>query len=125
MATFGEILHELRRDKRLSQKQLAQILYVTTGTVSNYENDHHLPDVDKLILLADYFGVTTDYLLGRTSSNLSPDVFEENIVPGKTLGSFLLDFRSLSPDRQQMILMNIKDMKISMMLNQYSKKETL
>lgn len=125
MATFGEILRELRDDKKLSQSQLAKIIYVTTGTISNYENNRHLPDVDKLILLADYFGVTTDYLLGRSSSNLSPDVFNEPVSPDKTIGAFIEDFKSLSPDRRHLILLNIKDMKVSMMLNQYSKKENL
>lgn len=125
MATFGEILQELRQDKKLSQKQLGDIIFVTTGTISNYENNHHFPDIDKLIMLADYFEVTTDYLLGRSSVNLSPDVFEDTVAQGKTLGSFIEDFKALSPDRQKMILLSMNDMKISMMLNQYSKKELL
>lgn len=54
MATFGELLQELRKDHRLSQKQLADVIAVTTGTVSNYENNQHLPDIEKLIMLADY-----------------------------------------------------------------------
>ncbi len=82
MATFGELLQELRKDHRLSQKQLADVIAVTTGTVSNYENNQHLPDIEKLIMLADYFGVTTDYLLGRSISRLPPDIFEEQLVPG-------------------------------------------
>lgn len=48
MATFGELLQELRKDHRLSQKQLADVIAVTTGTVSNYENNQHLPDIEKL-----------------------------------------------------------------------------
>ena len=47
MATFGELLQELRKDHRLSQKQLADVIPVTTGTVSNYENNQHLPDIEK------------------------------------------------------------------------------
>jgi transcriptional regulator with XRE-family HTH domain len=125
MATFGEILRELRDDRKLSQQELAQLIYVTAGTISNYENNRHLPDVDKLILLADHFGVTTDYLLGRSSSNLSPDIFDESISSDQTLGGFIEDFRSLTPDRRHLILLSIKDMKVSMMLNQYSKKDFL
>ena len=118
-------MKELRQDKRLSQKQLAEIIFVTIGTISNYENGHHYPDVEKLILLADYFDVTTDYLLGRASCAFSPDVFDEIIAPGKTVGSFIGDVKSLSLERQQMILMNVNDMKLSMLLKQYSKKENL
>ena len=55
MAQFGELLAELRQDRRLTQKELAQIIFVTDGTISNYENGVHPPDVDKLISLADFF----------------------------------------------------------------------
>lgn len=123
MATFGELLQELRKDHRLSQKQLADVIAVTTGTVSNYENNQHLPDIEKLIMLADYFGVTTDYLLGRSISRLPPDIFEEQLVPGKTMSSILNDFRKLSPDRKNTILSLMKDMEAGMMLSQYVKKE--
>lgn len=123
MATFGELLQELRKDHRLSQKQLADVIAVTTGTVLNYENNQHLPDIEKLIMLADYFGVTTDYLLGRSISRLPPDIFEEQLVPGKSMSSILNDFRKLSPDRKNTILSLMKDMEAGMMLSQYVKKE--
>lgn len=41
MASFGELLAELRRDKNMTQKQLAEILHVTAGTIANYEKDVH------------------------------------------------------------------------------------
>lgn len=65
MRKFGEILAELRQDHKLTQKDLAQEMFVSVGTISNYENGVHYPDVEKLISLADFFDVTTDYLLGR------------------------------------------------------------
>ena len=66
MAHLGELIAELRQDKGLTQKELGDILCVSSGTISNYENGVHLPDVDKVIALANYFHVTTDYLQ-RTS----------------------------------------------------------
>lgn len=65
--TTGRILTELRKEKEIGQKELAVYLNVSVGTVSNYENDVHSPDLSTLCRLADFFGVTTDYLLGRTS----------------------------------------------------------
>ena len=56
MAKFGDLLSELRRDKKLTQDELAHILFVTSGTISNYENNVHYPDVVKLIQLAIPFG---------------------------------------------------------------------
>ena len=66
MKQFGDRLAELRSDQSMTQKQLAGMLYVSPGTISNYENNVYYPDVEKLIALADLFHVTTDYLLGLT-----------------------------------------------------------
>ena len=49
MAHLGELIAELRQDKGLTQKELGDILCVSSGTISNYENGVHLPDVDKVI----------------------------------------------------------------------------
>ena len=51
MAQFGELLAELRQDKKLTQKQLAKIIYVTSGTICNYENNIHYPDVESSLPL--------------------------------------------------------------------------
>ena len=54
MARFGEILAELRQDRGLTQETLARVLFVTAGTISNYENSAHFPDIEKLTALADF-----------------------------------------------------------------------
>lgn len=61
MAQFGDLLAELRQDRGLTQSELGKVISVTSGTISNYEHGFHLPDLEKLVLLADYFGVSTDY----------------------------------------------------------------
>ena len=125
MAHFGELLAELRKDNGLTQKELAKILFVTDGTISNYESGKHLPDVERLMIIADYFHVTTDYLLGRCTVNLSPDALEEPISGRKTVGSIIVDLKSLPPERQQTLLTIIKDMKLSMLIDGFSQKENL
>lgn len=52
MAAFGDLLSELRRDKKMTQDDLAKVLFVSPGTISNYENNIHFPDVPKLIQMA-------------------------------------------------------------------------
>lgn len=123
MARFGEVLAELRQDRSLTQEQLARILFVSKGTISNYENGIHFPDIEKLLALADYFGVTTDFLLGRATSNISPDVLDEAIFPGVTVGTFINDIHKLSPDRKKALQVITRDMHLSMLLNQYSRKD--
>ena len=89
---FNLKLKKIRTFRKMTQKELSEVIYVTTGTISNYENDRYLPDIEKLIMLADYFNVTIDYLLGRASYNLNPDTFEKPIDTTTTIGSFLKDF---------------------------------
>ena len=60
MASFEELLEELRSDKKMTQKDLANVLHVSVGTISNYERDVYYPEIEKLINLADYFHVTID-----------------------------------------------------------------
>lgn len=123
MANLGELLAELRLDKRMTQKELANILHVTVGTISNYENGIHLPDVAKLINLADIFGVTTDYLLGRCESTFSPDVFSEQIVDDKTVGDFIRILRLLPPENRNALALIMADMEFHVTVRQYGKKE--
>ena len=119
MAQFGELLAELRRDAGLKQSELAEKLYVMAGTISNYENNVHLPDVEKLEAIADFFNVTTDYLLGRCSSDMSLDVWEHPLLPGKTTGEVVQAIRSLTPERKHVLSVILRDMSTRMILEQY------
>jgi len=59
-------LRQLRKEKDISQEVLAKILQVSPSTIGMYEQGRRIPDTDKLNRIADYFNVSTDYLLGRT-----------------------------------------------------------
>lgn len=54
MEFFGELLAELRKDKKLSQKELADIFHLAASTISSYEMGVHSPHVDQLAKFADY-----------------------------------------------------------------------
>ena len=54
---------ELRRQKGISQEELADKLGVSRQAVSKWESEQSTPDIDKIILMSEYFGTTTDYLL--------------------------------------------------------------
>lgn len=121
MAHLGELIAELRQDRGLTQKELGDILCVSSGTISNYENGVHLPDVDKVIALANYFQVTTDYLLGRTSSNLPVELLQQAITNEKTLGDVMASFAKLPSNRQAALSLIISDMEVRQMIDTYSK----
>ena len=123
MAKFGDLLSELRRDKKLTQDELAHILFVTSGTISNYENNVHYPDVVKLIQLANYFEVTTDYLLGLSTCDLSPAIMEQKMMNGRTWSQVLTDIRRLTTDRQRALLHVLDDMKTATLLETLKRGE--
>lgn len=63
---LGERLKKLRTNKKLTQEQLGKIVNVTKVSISGYENGNRTPDTETLQNLANFFEVSTDYLLGRT-----------------------------------------------------------
>lgn len=59
-------LKQLRKERKISQLQLAFDLNMNQNTISRYENLERQADYETLIRFADYFDVSVDYLLGRT-----------------------------------------------------------
>jgi len=112
MANFGELLAELRQDNRLTQKELGEIIHVTAGTISNYENGIHPPATDKLTDLADFFHVTVDYLLGRCVSNLSVDYWNQTVLEDLTAGEIIQTICGLSAERKQALAVMLRDLKM-------------
>ncbi len=69
---FQTRVKELREKSHLSMEQLAIKLGITKSRVNMWENSGTVPRMDVLVNLANYFGVTTDYLLGNdTNDNIS------------------------------------------------------
>lgn len=68
---IGERLQELRKDKGVSQAELAKLLGVSHYTISSYECNRSDPDDKIKILIAKYFNVSVDYLLGLINEPLS------------------------------------------------------
>jgi HTH-type transcriptional regulator, competence development regulator len=62
---LGETIAKLRKEKGLSQYELADRLGFSRGKLSNYEQGSRQPDYDTLKKIADYFNVSIDQLLGR------------------------------------------------------------
>ena len=65
---FGAVLKQLRKSHNLTQKELGLKIGLSKAVVSKYENGMGYPSFDVLILIAKYFDVTTDYLLGAEKS---------------------------------------------------------
>lgn len=60
-------IRNLREDKDLTQEYLGEILNVSQRTYSRYENDERAIPIEVLSKLADFYGTSVDYLIGRTN----------------------------------------------------------
>lgn len=79
-----QVLRQLRKDAKRTQQQMADVLGITQQAYAAYENDKSSPPKDVLEKIADYFHVTTDYLLGREEKS-SPAQQESGgiVIPEK------------------------------------------
>lgn len=66
MSIFSERLVQLRTDRHLSQKEVAEKIKVTLRAYQYYEYGEKEPKLSGLVRMADYFDVSLDYLTGRT-----------------------------------------------------------
>lgn len=62
---FSENLKILRNNAKMSQKALGDLLFVSQQTVAKWETNRATPNPETVVKIADIFGVTTDYLLGK------------------------------------------------------------
>lgn len=97
-------LRKLRLMKGISQQQLANIIGTSQQSINQYENHATEPDIYTLTQLADFFGTTTDSLIGYTPQTASQSPAEE---PDFNKDEILLirNFRRLSKREQESILM--------------------
>ena len=86
-----EQLQLLRKNKNLTQEEISDIIGVKLSTYQKYERDAISPPYETLIKIADFYGVTTDYLLGRSTdtpplsqlaSQFNMSALEREIVDG-------------------------------------------
>jgi transcriptional regulator with XRE-family HTH domain len=61
--SIGSIIRNLRKEKGLSQEEFAKLLFVSQDTVSLWELDKSLPDIETLIKISKLFNVTIEYIV--------------------------------------------------------------
>ena len=87
MSLLGKRLRQARNSTGHTQDYVANMLGTTYQTISNYERGIRDPDTDSLNRLADFFNVTTDFLLGRTDDPApQKPSYEEMVLSVKTMG---------------------------------------
>ncbi|WP_035099071.1 helix-turn-helix domain-containing protein [Anoxybacteroides tepidamans] len=103
--TFGKRLRFLRKKMNMTQKDLADKFSLGESTIGMYERDEREPSFEFVKQLADFFNVTTDYLLGRTDD---PNPRESNGIPEElkdpSLGLFFKELAEAPEERREQLL---------------------
>lgn len=80
--TFGKRFQRLRKEKGLTQQDIADNVGITFQSVSKWEQDINLPDVNALLTLSDILGVSVDELLGKKKTTI---IENSNLITDKIL----------------------------------------
>lgn len=111
MRDIGITLALLRKERGLGQKQLAAILNLSISALSSYENNVHAPDLIMLNRLAEFYDVTTDYLLGRTDYRCPPEALHQSVATDFTVQDIVDTVLELKPEAQDSVADFVKYMK--------------
>ena len=76
---IGKQIRKYRMEAKLSQDELADKVYVTRQTISNWENDRNYPDIRSLVLLSSVFGISLDMLVKGDVQTMKEHINAEDI----------------------------------------------
>ena len=105
---FNEILSRLRREKGVSQREAAAALGISQALLSHYEKGVREPGLAFLALACEYYGVSADYILGRSAYRQKLDFSQEQVTGGKLFFESITELAQAAftlenePDRQRM-----------------------
>ncbi|NLU53430.1 MAG: helix-turn-helix transcriptional regulator [Clostridiaceae bacterium] len=103
---FTERLKLLRTEKRISQSLLATHLGVTQQAIARWEKGETEPDISTIQNLASFFGVSTDYLLGRTDERNPGSSTDDWPPEAKVL---FRDVKKLTPEQLELVTKLVKE----------------
>lgn len=124
MAKFEEILAELRKDKGLSQKELGEIFHVSSSAISSYETGVHIPDANQIVQFADFFDVTTDYILGRSSCDISPSVLAKPFIDNTLVRDILMMMDALPDEHKRAIVLLVDEINFGVTMREQAKRSS-
>ena len=123
MNRFGEILAELRRDRRMSQKELAVAFHISTSTISSYETGARFPNAEQVIQFAQYFDVTTDYILGVSPCDLSPSVLREPYTIEFLMQDAILMLKKLPAEHRKAYMLLLEEISFGVNMRMQAKRK--
>ena len=113
MKSHMEILRGLREDSDMKQFEIAKLIGTTQQQYSRYETGESELPIRALSILAGHYGVSADYLLGRTECRQGVDGLNQRVMGKRqTVGKLISDVLSLNLNNRKAVLEYIKLLKI-------------
>jgi bacteriophage CI repressor helix-turn-helix domain len=123
MSSFGSRLKHLRESRNIPQKEFAKMLNIANSTLSQYESDKRIPNDDVKVQIAQFFNVSTDYLLGNeTPPKFKPQLTDkdkkdiakqvEDMLDGLDADnpiSFQLDGNEIDDDTRELLRQSLQN----------------
>lgn len=126
-------LKELRKEKKLTQKQVAEYLGVATSTYAMYEQGNREPDFSTLNKIGDFFGASVDYIIGNTNQRKYYDLTEkdnqqiekslEKLIGDLDTGLYSKDMAEYDEESRQ-LLINALEMGLTIAKREAKKRYT-
>ena len=108
MKNYMDIIRGLREDRDLKQSEIADVIGTTQQHYSKYETGEYELPIRALVLLAEYFGVSTDYLLGRVYRKDDLSALDRKVNAERTAGEVIADVFTLSPKGRASVIEYIR-----------------
>lgn len=121
---IGHNIAKLRTERGMLQKELAANLKVSIGTISNYEKGRHYPDPITICKIAEFFGVTTDYLLGRTEFRYNPQLLSRPFTENYSVEELINTSLELTPQNKSALAEYVELLKLRQRTNSVSMPNT-
>ena len=103
MPQFGEMLRELREERRLTQIELANAMHISSSSISAYEIGSSLPPMERALEFADFFEVSLDYLFGRSSVRYDLSILNRPIHRNKAIGDLVMLVNAMPENKQSLL----------------------
>ncbi|WP_101696642.1 helix-turn-helix domain-containing protein [Clostridium minihomine] len=104
MKLINNIIYNLREDKDLRQLDVAKVIGTTQQHYSRCEKGECEFSTRSIVALADFYNVSTDYLLGRTDCKQGIDVLKQSVTKNYTTGHFLSELFSLNEENRRAVI---------------------
>lgn len=115
MKPIKDIIRDIREDRDLNQTDIAAVLGIAQQYYSKYETGEYELPVRHLITLANYYNVSSDYLLGLTQFKVKNEKLNEPLAGGVTVGKFVTDCLTLDESGRKSVIEFIELMRIKQM----------